>query len=237
MKDRFQMSQEENIFIAKRLLVDSVYQQANLEGIAVTFAQTQDILNNVNVDALTPNELSKVCCIRDGWKYLLDHLNQPLDLIFLEELHELVARFDVPYQYLGKLRTEDVLISGTRWRPSIPRAEEIIKTINTRGSCESITEYALRLGLWIMRCQPFKDGNKRIGSFVINKILIENGRGIFNVPVEEDGVFKQLLVDYYESDNSDALVIWAQQNCMDGLNEITDELVPEEELEERAPKM
>lgn len=237
MKNRYQMSQEENIFIAKRLLVDSVYQQANLEGIAVTFAQTQDILNNVNVDALTPNELSKVCCIRDGWKYLLDHLNQPLNLIFLEELHELVARFDVPYQYLGKLRTDEVLISGTRWRPSLPQAEEIIKIINTKDEYESVTEYALKLGLWIMRCQPFKDGNKRIGSFVINKILIENGRGIFNVPVELDGIFKQMLVDYYESGNSDVLAVWTQQNCMDGINEITEELEPEEALEERTPRM
>ena len=37
------MSQEENIFIAKRILVDSIYQQANLEGIGVTFADTQDM--------------------------------------------------------------------------------------------------------------------------------------------------------------------------------------------------
>lgn len=45
MKDKYKMSQDENIFIAKRLLVDSIYKSANLEGIAVTFAQTIDILN------------------------------------------------------------------------------------------------------------------------------------------------------------------------------------------------
>ena len=106
ISDKFNMSRDENIFCAKRILVDSVYKQANLEGIAVTFANTQDILNNVNVETLTPNEISKVCCLRDGWSYLLDHLDCNVDLVFLESLHEIIARFDVPYQYLGKLRTE-----------------------------------------------------------------------------------------------------------------------------------
>ena len=103
IKDIYNMTKEENIFCAKRVLVDSIYKQANLEGIGVTFAETQDILNNVNVDKVTPTDMSKVCCLRDGWHYLFDHLDEPVDLVFLESIHELTARFDVPYQYLGKL--------------------------------------------------------------------------------------------------------------------------------------
>ena len=120
IKDKYNIDREKNIFLAKRILVDSVYQQANLEGIAVTFAQTQDILNNVNVDTLSPKDISKVCCLRDGWKYLFDNLDSKLDLVMIESLHEIVARFDVDYRYLGKLRTEQVLISGTNWKPAIP---------------------------------------------------------------------------------------------------------------------
>ena len=52
LQDKYAIDETENIWIAKRLLVDSVYSSANLEGIAVTFAQTQDILNNVNVSQL-----------------------------------------------------------------------------------------------------------------------------------------------------------------------------------------
>ena len=59
--DKYTMTRENNIFLAKRILVDSVYAQANLEGIAVTFAQTQDILNNVNAASLKPVEISKIC--------------------------------------------------------------------------------------------------------------------------------------------------------------------------------
>ena len=171
MQDKYAMSQEENIFCAKRILVDSVYQQANLEGIGVTFADTQDILNDVNVNYLTPTEISKVCCLRDGWKYLLEHLSAPEDFVCMQEIHEIVARFDVDYRYLGKFRTEDVLISGTQWRPSLPNPDRMWEEMQKILSISGETDRAVTLGLWIMRTQPFKDGNKRIGSFLINKIL------------------------------------------------------------------
>ena len=37
MKDKYNMSLEDNIFFAKRKLVDNIYKSANLEGISVTF--------------------------------------------------------------------------------------------------------------------------------------------------------------------------------------------------------
>lgn len=215
--DKFNMSREENIFCAKRILVDSVYKQANLEGIAVTFANTQDILNNVNVNTLTPNEINKVCCLRDGWEFLFDHLDDTVDLAFLESLHEIVARFDVSYQYLGKLRTDAVMISGTDWRPKLPDANEIYLKLKELNQIESITDRALSIGFYLMRSQIFKDGNKRIGSFAINKILIANGKGIFNVPVRYDGTFKQILVEYYESNNDNLLKQWTYNYCLDGI--------------------
>lgn len=55
-----------------------------------------------------------------------------------------------------------------------------------------------------------------MGSFVINKILIENGRGIFNVPVEKDGQFKKMLVDFYESDDREQIMQWICENCLEG---------------------
>lgn len=215
--DKFNMTREENVFCAKRVLVDSVYKQANLEGIAATFANTVDILNNVNVGTLTPNEISKVCCLRDGWQFLLEHLDDSLDLAFLESLHEIIARFDVSYQYLGKLRTDAVMISGTDWRPTYPIADDIYRQLNALNEIESITDRALSIGFYLMRAQIFKDGNKRIGSFAINKILIANGKGIFNVPVKHDGTFKQMLVEFYESNDDSKLKRWAYEYCLEGV--------------------
>ena len=111
----------------------------------------QDILNNVNVDKVTPTDMSKVCCLRDGWHYLFDHLDEPVDLVFLESIHELTARFDVPYQYLGKLRVDDVMISGTDWRPEIPDVETIYRDLQELNRIECITDRALSIGLYIIK--------------------------------------------------------------------------------------
>ena len=143
--DKFNMSKENNIFNAKRIMVDSIYKQANLEGIAVTFADTQSILNNVNIEHVTPTDISKVCCLRDGWNYLFDHIDDTVDLVFLEATHELTARFDVPYQYLGKLRNEEVMISGTDWRPEIPNADKIYRDLQDLNKIECITDRALSI--------------------------------------------------------------------------------------------
>ena len=48
-------------------------------------SKDDNILNNVNAPNLSPVQVSKVCCLNDGWNYLLDNLYRNLDLVFIEE--------------------------------------------------------------------------------------------------------------------------------------------------------
>lgn len=217
MKNKYNMSQQDNILMAKRLLVDVVYKSANLEGIAVTFADTNDILNDVNVTSIKPSEISKVCNLRDAWKYVIEHINDESTLGFIQEVHTLVAKSELPYNKLGVLRDSGVLISGTNWRPEIPDINTIYQEFTEIQKIENITERAITTMLWIMRSQMFMDGNKRVALMVCNKILIENGKGIMAVPVELDGKFKTMLVNYYETNNMEELKQWVYDNCLDGI--------------------
>lgn len=217
MKNKYNMSQQDNILMAKRLLVDVVYKSANLEGIAVTFADTNDILNDVNVTSIKPSEISKVCNLRDAWEYVIEHVNDELALGFIQEVHTLVAKSELPYNKLGVLRDSGVLISGTNWRTEIPDISKIYQEFTEIQKIENITERAITTMLWIMRTQMFMDGNKRVALMVCNKILIENGKGIMAVPVELDGKFKTMLVNYYETNNMEELKQWVYDNCLDGI--------------------
>lgn len=220
MNNKFAMTQKDNIEIAKRTLVDAIYKSANLEGIAVTYAQTIDILNNVNVGSLKPNEISKVLCLRDAWHYNLDHIDSDMNLAFLEDLHTYIARADLEYTELGRIRTSDVLISGTTWRPEIPDPERLHREMMSILDIPCETDRALTLMLWIMRSQVFRDGNKRVANLAANKVLIENGCGIVSVPVELDGIFKQMLVDFYESNDNTVIKKFLYDKCIDGLNPV-----------------
>ena len=64
--------------------------------------------------------------------------------------------------------TDDVIISGTNWRPEVHGAEYYHKEIMKLLDNPNVTDRAVKTGLWLMRSQIFKDGNKRIGSFAIN---------------------------------------------------------------------
>lgn len=213
------MTREKNIFLAKRTCVDAIYKSANLEGIAVTFANTVDILNNVATENISPNDINKIFCLRDAWHYLLDNIDAPADLAYLEEIHSIVARGDLPYNKLGVIRTDDVLISGTSWRPPLPDVERMHDELTGIMKIPCVTDRALTAVLWCMRTQPFLDGNKRVATLLGNKILIENGNGLFQVPVELDGKFKTRLVRYYESGDSDGFKRWLYDRCVIGVDE------------------
>ena len=218
MTDKYKMSQKENIFLAKRLLVDVIYKSANLEGIDITFTETVNILNDVNAENIKPSEIGKVCCLRDAWQYIIEHISDNVDLGYIENVHTLVTKTEMDYKDLGQIRTRDVIISGTTWRPEIPNPETLHKELKEILSIENVTNRALTVMLWIMRNQIFVDGNKRVATMIGNKILIENGNGIISVPVELDGKFKTLLVKYYETNDMEEIKQWMYDNCIDGVN-------------------
>lgn len=240
--DKFQLTREENIFVAKKYLKDSIYRSAQLEGMAVTFPQTEAILENATVSDVSAKDIAKVFGLRDAWQYLLSNLDAPLDLKFLQDLHQLIAREDVPWNRLGVLRTEGVRISGTNYLPPLPDAEKIhadLTTIisfpinpnnsnNPTSSNVSIgfnnptsyTDRAITAMLYLMRTQPFLDGNKRIGTLVCNKILIANGCGIFSLPPELKQDFTTELVKFYETGEMVALKTLIYDHCLTGLASI-----------------
>ena len=219
MPNKYNMSHEDAIFVAKKYLKDSVYRSAFLEGIAVTFPQTEAILDAAEVSGISAKDISKVFGIRDGWRYIISNLDADVNLAFLEELHQIVAKEDVPWSYLGVLRKENVRISGTTYIPEIPNAEKIHNDLTQIiNSNTTTTDIAVSTMLYIMRAQPFLDGNKRVGTLVCNKILIADGRGIFSVPPEIKEEFAKELVNFYETNDSKNIKQLIFDKCLTGLS-------------------
>ena len=216
--DKYNLTREENIFVAKKYLKDSIYRSAFLEGMAVTFPQTEAILENAAVSNVPAKDVAKVIDLRNAWEYLLDNLDAPLNLKFLEDLHEIIAREDVPWDRLGKLRTENVRISGTNYLPETPNPEAINQELNKILSADTTdTDKAITMLLYLMRAQLFLDGNKRVATFACNKILISTGHGIFSLPPELKEQFAEKLIKYYESGDMTDLKSFIYDNCLTGL--------------------
>ena len=218
INDKFNLTREESIFVAKKYLKDSIYRSAFLEGIAVTFQQTEAILENATVNNVSTKDIAKVFGLRDGWEYVLNNLDTPLDLKYLEDLHQIIAKEDVPWDRLGKLRTENVRISGTNYIPDSPNADSVrTELTNILSANATDTDKAITLMLYLMRAQLFLDGNRRVATMACNKILIATGHGIFSLPPELKEQFTAELVKFYETGDMDALKTLIYDNCITGL--------------------
>jgi len=215
MKNKYNMELEDNIFFAKRKLVDNVYRSARLEGIAVTFAQTEDIFNNVNVSNLRPDEIIAVLNLKNAWGFLFDTLDEEISVEYIQKTHERIASGII--RPAGEFRDRGVGISGTNWRPKLPSEVNYDEELSNLMKIDNKQDYALELFLWIQKSQMFIDGNKRTANLVANHEFIKNGLGIISIPPELTGTYKQMLVDFYETDESTQIKQFLYENCIDGV--------------------
>ncbi len=216
MKDKYNMGKEDNIFFAKRKLVDNIYKSANLEGIAVTFADTYSFMNNVNTGNISIDDMLKLKGLKDAWQFVLSTIDDELNIEYIKKVHFEVCKGQ-NITPLGEFRDRGVGITGTSWRPKLPsecnyeeELKEILENKNKLDMC-------LDLFCYIQRCQMFLDGNKRVANLVANKEMIKNGQGIIAVPVEEIGNYLTKLINYYETGDNEDLKKWLYETSVDGI--------------------
>ncbi len=218
LQDKYHMTKEDNIFFAKRKLIDSIYQSANLEGIAVTFAETAYFLNNINTGRLPVDDFYKLCGLRDAWSFVLKTIDKPLTTAYIKYIHALICQGQGVYP-LGDYRDRGVGISGTNWRPESPENCDYDAELAVIMANPHNLERCIDLFCWIQRSQMFLDGNKRVANLVANKEMIRCGQGIIAVPVEKIGDYFVRLIHYYETNDNTELKAWIYDNCLDGLSE------------------
>ncbi len=216
MKDKYKMTREDNIFFAKRKLVDNIYKSAHLEGIAVTFADTYAFINNINNGNISVDDMFKLKGLKDAWEYVLSTVDEDLTTNYIKKIHFEICKAQGVYP-LGEYRDKGVGITGTSWRPKLPSEcnydEELKEILNN----DNKLDMCISLFCWIQRSQMFLDGNKRVANLVANKEMIKNGLGIIAIPVEKISEYFPLLIDYYETGNSDNLKNWIYENAIDGI--------------------
>lgn len=216
MQEKYELTLEENMFLAKKMLVNNIYSNARIEGCNVTFPETETILNGVNVPNLKLDDIQCILNLRDAWKYVIATIEEEFNLDYICKINERVARNE-SLQW-GKLRTGKVLISGTEYVPNIPKEAEVKAKLDEILAIENITTRAIKYMLYGMRSQLFWDGNKRTSMIGANKILIQNGKGILMVQDKDLQEFSQLLTEYYTDNQSEKIEKFLYNNCIFGID-------------------
>ena len=191
------MSIEDNIFYAKRNIVDSIWKEANIEGIDITFPATKAVFEGAKIANLTQDQTTVINNLKHGWQFIFDFIDAPIDLSYVRQIHQLVSNNLVPDS--GQLRYFDVYIGGTSWQPEIPDFDTAKAAIEKIANMEPGRERALKMFGYLCRSQLFSDGNKRTAQLVANKMLIADGRGILAIPPECKHDFGEKLKRFYET--------------------------------------
>ena len=213
-EDRFHLTPEQSLFLAKKKWDENVYCGMKMENRAVTFPQTQTILNGVNVPNVQLDDIQAILNMCDAWKYLLKTVNEEVTFEYWCKLNEYIARNEA--LEWGKLRTGTVGISGTDYEPPIPdkntTEKELENILSATGA--SATDKALEAFAWGARGQFFWDGNKRTSLMLANKILVAAGAGILTITDKYMEQFNSLLLDYYNTGESGELKRFLYENAI-----------------------
>ena len=214
--DKFQMTPEQSLFLAKKKWDENVYCGMRMENRAVTFPQTKTILQGINVPSVQLNDIQAILNMRGAWQFLLGSMDQPVTLDYLCKINEYIARNEA--LEWGKLRTGSVMISGTDYLPPVPSAEAVAAELAEILTADtSATAKALEAFVWGARGQFFCDGNKRTSMTLANKILIAAGAGFLTITDRHMEQFNTLLVEYYNTGNNEALKDFLYENTIQGI--------------------
>ena len=216
-EDKFHLSPEQSLFLAKKKWDENVYCGMKMENRAVTFPQTQTILNGVNVPDVQLDDIQAILNMRDAWKFLLNTVNEKVTFEYWCKLNEYIARNEA--LEWGKLRTGSVGISGTDYEPPIPDKEKTIEELENILSAPdaSATDKALEAFAWGARGQFFWDGNKRTSLMIANKILVSSGSGIMTITDKYMEQFNTLLLHYYNTGAGEELKQFLYENAIQGM--------------------
>ncbi|MBF0573679.1 MAG: Fic family protein [Desulfamplus sp.] len=195
-------------YLAIREVPSLVYEAVNLEGVAMTLPEIQTILDGITVGGHKISDQNMVINQADTWKLifkLIDENKFGFKKNIALELHKTAGKEEA-FEW-GVFRSGNVFISGSDYEPPPPeKLDEIwLKTELEIDSIFDVYDKAIAAFLKMARIQFFWDVNKRMGRFMMNGILLNEGYPIINVPVKRQLEFNKLMLEFYSSNNMEAM--------------------------------
>lgn len=203
-----------NIAFARANMKMNIYDQAVLEGVATSFPQTEEIIDNGKISGVTATDVQKILNLKHAWEFILDRdvIASRSDYYMLSHIARVVN--EGLFAEGGRIRGVPVTIGGSSYVPPLPNelgVKEKIREIIEES--DEVINTAIKLCLYCMKTQIFLDGNKRASVIFANHYLISHGGGFLVIPEKEVPEFKRLLVKYYEGEDITVIADFMKKYC------------------------
>lgn len=203
-----------NLDFARANMKVNIYDQAVLEGVATSFPQTEDIIDNGTVHGMTATDIQKILNLKHAWEFILDPyiIQAKSDYYLLSHIAKLVN--EGFFSDAGRMRGVPVSIGGSTYKPPLPVEADVKEKINEiLSSGKESIDVAIDLCMYSMKTQVFIDGNKRASVIYANHYLIAHGQGFLVIPEEHVPEFKIKLISFYEGEDPNIISEFLKKNC------------------------
>lgn len=209
----------QNLDFARTNMKSNIYDQAVLEGVATSFPQTEEIIENGKVNGMSATDVQKVLNLKHAWEFILDRdvIQSETNYYMLCHIAKLVN--EGFYYDGGRIRGIPVTIGGCTYVPPIPIESVVIEKIDEiRSQNTDVVNIAIELCLYCMKTQVFTDGNKRAAVIFANHYLISHGMGFLVIPEKDVPEFKKILVSFYEGESTENISKFMRERCWKNFN-------------------
>ena len=203
-----------NIAFARANMKMNVYDQAVLEGVATSFPQTEEIIDNGKISGVTATDVQKILNLKHAWEFILDRdvIASRSDYYMLSHIARVVN--EGFFAEGGRIRGVPVTIGGSSYVPPLPNELDVKEKIREIiEESDEVINTAIKLCLYCMKTQIFLDGNKSASVIFANHYLISHGGGFLVIPEKEVPEFKRLLVKYYEGEDITVIADFMKKYC------------------------
>lgn len=203
-----------NIAFARANMKMNIYDQAVLEGVATSFPQTEEIIDNGKISGVTATDVQKILNLKHAWEFILDRdvIASCSDYYMLSHIARVVN--EGFFAEGGRIRGVPVTIGGSSYVPPLPNELDVKEKIREIiEESDEVINTAIKLCLYCMKTQVFLDGNKRASVIFANHYLISHGGGFLVIPEKKVPEFKRLLVKYYEGEDITVIADFMKKYC------------------------
>jgi Fic family protein len=176
------------------------YDSTNIEGNTLTLQETSQLLFENITPRKSLREINEVINHKKAFDFIINDKKEISKELILE-LHRLVCQNTLKEELIneiGKYRTLQVYIRGTKWLP--PKPPEVPKEMASLLKWHTINKkklHPLILSAYFHSAfetiHPFVDGNGRVGRLLMNLILKEHNYPMINIPNKKKHKYYQSL--------------------------------------------
>ena len=140
MENKFQMTLENNIFLSKRNIVDIIWKSAKLEGLNVTFPDTEAIYRGSIISDIEVSTVIAINNLKHAWQFILDTIEYPIDYQYICKINQYAEYSLIPNA--GFIRNFPVPIGSTRRKLGPPIESKIKEEIEDIKKISGIKDAA-----------------------------------------------------------------------------------------------